>query len=151
MENLLFFKDLKQTNISCIQDITLPLICGFSWFYAISLGKGRKCSILILLRKFDERNGWVPSFVMLLLCVNMQCVCASGCERSTDMGHLLYSKSICAIFFRLSNFKRDRKQLAASHLTGYSMVLIFFFNFPSNVVSFLMNLQNSYICYIFIS
>ena len=48
-------------------------------------------------------------------------------------------------FFRLSNFKRDRKQLAASHLTGYCMVLIFFFNFPSNVVSFLMNLQNSYI------
>lgn len=30
-------------------------------------------------------------------------------------------------FFRLSNFKRDRKQLAASHLTGYCMVLIFFF------------------------
>ena len=127
LENLLFFKDLKQTNISCMQDnITLPLICEFSWFYAISLCKGRKCSILILC-KFDERNGWVPSFVMLLLCVNMQCVCASGCERSTAMGHLLYSKSICAIFFRLSNFERDRKQLAASHLTGYCMVLIFFF------------------------
>lgn len=64
----------------------------------------------------------VPCCYCRVVCV----VCVHLGIRGAETWDIYYTVNQYVLsFFRLSNFERDRKQLAASYLIGYCMVLIF--------------------------